>query len=160
MSPAIRHNYKYIHSTVQRAKGRRQKFHFCRLTEDHVTSSSISPIKGVIFFWKLGVVHGPGARGGPWTRCMGWSMDRVHGGGPWTGSMFCIRPTLKPHSCTYQLKSRPPPPRAKVRIWLDIVTNLNKPPPYWGILTGKTPTLVGKLMLFPDLTFSSKFLLL
>ena len=30
MSPAIRHKYKYSHSTVQRAKDRRQKFHFCR----------------------------------------------------------------------------------------------------------------------------------
>ena len=31
MSPTIRHKYKYFHSTVQRAKDRRQKFHFCRL---------------------------------------------------------------------------------------------------------------------------------
>ena len=31
MSPTIRHRYKYIHSTVQRAKDKRQKFHFCRL---------------------------------------------------------------------------------------------------------------------------------
>ena len=31
MSPAIRHKYKYFHSTVQRAKYRREKFHFCRL---------------------------------------------------------------------------------------------------------------------------------
>ena len=23
-------------------------------------------------------------RGGPWTGSMGWSMDRVHRGGPWT----------------------------------------------------------------------------
>ena len=46
--------------------------------------------------------------------------------------------------CTYQLKPRPPPPRAKVGIWLDIITNLSKLPPYWGILTGKTPTQVGK----------------
>ena len=41
----------------------------------------------------------------------------------------------------------PPPPQAKVGIWLDIITNLNKPPPYWGISTGKTSTLV----LFPHL---------
>ena len=34
MSPAIRHKYKYFHSTVQRAKDRRQKFHFCRLPFD------------------------------------------------------------------------------------------------------------------------------
>ena len=34
MSPAIRHKYKYFHSTVQRAKDRRQKFHFCRLSFD------------------------------------------------------------------------------------------------------------------------------
>ena len=31
MSPTIRHKYKYFHSTVQRAKDRRQKVHFCRL---------------------------------------------------------------------------------------------------------------------------------
>ena len=31
MSPTIRHKYKYFHSTVQRAKDRRQKLHFCRL---------------------------------------------------------------------------------------------------------------------------------
>ena len=34
MSPTIRHKYKYLHSTVQRAKDRRQKFHFCRLQFD------------------------------------------------------------------------------------------------------------------------------
>ena len=34
MSPTIRHKYKYFHSTVQRAKDRRQKFHFCRLSFD------------------------------------------------------------------------------------------------------------------------------
>ena len=34
MSPAIRHKYKYFHSTVQRAKYRREKFHFCRLSFD------------------------------------------------------------------------------------------------------------------------------
>ena len=34
MSPAIRHKYIYFHSTVQRAKDRRQKFHFCRLPFD------------------------------------------------------------------------------------------------------------------------------
>ena len=28
MSPTIRHKYKYFHSTVQRAKDIRQKFHF------------------------------------------------------------------------------------------------------------------------------------
>ena len=28
MSPTIRHKYKYFHSTVQRAKDRRRKFHF------------------------------------------------------------------------------------------------------------------------------------
>ena len=31
MSPTIRHKYKYFHFTVQRAKDRRQKFHFFRL---------------------------------------------------------------------------------------------------------------------------------
>ena len=30
----IRHKYNYFHSTVQRAKDRRQKFHFCRLPFD------------------------------------------------------------------------------------------------------------------------------
>ena len=30
----FRHKYKYFHSTVQRAKDRRQKFHFCRLPFD------------------------------------------------------------------------------------------------------------------------------
>ena len=34
MSPTIRHKYKYFHSTVLRAKDRRQKFHFCRLRFD------------------------------------------------------------------------------------------------------------------------------
>ena len=34
MSPINRHKYKYFHSTVQRAKDRRQKFNFCRLPFD------------------------------------------------------------------------------------------------------------------------------
>ena len=34
MSPTIRHKYKYFDSAVQRAKDRRQKFHFCRLPFD------------------------------------------------------------------------------------------------------------------------------
>ena len=34
MSPTIRHKCKYFHSAVQRAKDRRQKFHFCRLRFD------------------------------------------------------------------------------------------------------------------------------
>ena len=34
MSSTIRHKYKYFHSSVQRAKDRRQKFHFCRLPFD------------------------------------------------------------------------------------------------------------------------------
>ena len=34
MSPTIRHNYKYFHSIVQRAKDRRPKFHFCRFPFD------------------------------------------------------------------------------------------------------------------------------
>ena len=34
MSPTNRHKYKYFHSTVQRGKDRRQKFHFCRLPFD------------------------------------------------------------------------------------------------------------------------------
>ena len=34
MSPTIRHKYKYFHSTVQRAKDRRQKYHYCRLPFD------------------------------------------------------------------------------------------------------------------------------
>ena len=34
MSPTIRPKYKYFHSTVQSAKDRRQKFHFCRLPFD------------------------------------------------------------------------------------------------------------------------------
>ena len=34
MSPTNCHKYKYFHSTVQRAKDRRQKFHFCRLPFD------------------------------------------------------------------------------------------------------------------------------
>ena len=42
-------------------------------------------------------------------------------------------------------------------IWLDIITNLNKPPSNCGILTAKTSTSVGKPMLFPYwlLTFNS-----
>ena len=31
MSPTIRHKFRYFHSCVQRAKDRRQKFHFSRL---------------------------------------------------------------------------------------------------------------------------------
>ena len=34
MSPTIRHKYKHFHSTVQRARDRGQKFHFCRLPFD------------------------------------------------------------------------------------------------------------------------------
>ena len=34
MSPTNPHKYKYFHSTVQRAKDRRQKFHFCSLPFD------------------------------------------------------------------------------------------------------------------------------
>ena len=34
MSPTIRHKHKYFYSAVQRAKDRRQKFHFCRLPFD------------------------------------------------------------------------------------------------------------------------------
>ena len=34
MSPTIRHKYKYFHPTLQRAKDRRPKFHFCRLPFD------------------------------------------------------------------------------------------------------------------------------
>ena len=34
MSSSIRHKYKYFHSTLKRAKDRRQKFHFCRLPFD------------------------------------------------------------------------------------------------------------------------------
>ena len=34
MSPTNRYKYKYFHFTVQRAKDRRQKFHFCRLPFD------------------------------------------------------------------------------------------------------------------------------
>ena len=34
MSNTIHVKYKYFHSTVQRAKDRRQKFHFCRLPFD------------------------------------------------------------------------------------------------------------------------------
>ena len=33
-SPTIRHKYKYFHSTVQGAKDRQLKFHFCRLPFD------------------------------------------------------------------------------------------------------------------------------
>ena len=49
MSPTIRRKYKYFHSTVQRAKDRRQKFHFCGLTYDHVTSNLISLFSKVYF---------------------------------------------------------------------------------------------------------------
>ena len=41
MSPTIFHKYKYFHSTVQRAKDRRQQFYFCHLPFD-VKSSLIS----------------------------------------------------------------------------------------------------------------------
>ena len=43
----------------------------------------------------------------------------------------------------------PPPPRAKVGIWLDIIANLNKPLPYWGILTGKNPHPGGETFVIP-----------
>ena len=70
MSPTIRHKYKYFYSTVQRAKDRQQKFHFCRLPFDvrprnvklnlsnNVISSTTNPHRPVIFaFWNsLGVV--------------------------------------------------------------------------------------------------------
>ena len=42
MSPTIRHKYKYFHSTVQRAKDRRQKFHFCCLSLDVRPRNSIA----------------------------------------------------------------------------------------------------------------------
>ena len=45
-----------------------------------------------------------------------------------------------------------PPPRAKVGIWLDNITNLNKTPPYWGILTGKNPHHGGETYVVPWLT--------
>ena len=47
MSPTIHHRYNYFHSTVQRAKDRRQKFHFCRLPFD-VTSSLISLLSEIL----------------------------------------------------------------------------------------------------------------
>ena len=47
MSPTIRPKYNYFHSTVQRAKDRRQKFHFCRLPFD-VTSSLISLLSEIL----------------------------------------------------------------------------------------------------------------
>ena len=52
MSPTIHHKYKYFHSTVQRAKDRRQKFHFChcRLTYNHQLNLSISARSWII--WK------------------------------------------------------------------------------------------------------------
>ena len=34
MSPTFPYKYKYFHFTVQRAKNRRPKFHFCRLPFD------------------------------------------------------------------------------------------------------------------------------
>ena len=81
MSPTIRHKYKYIHSTVQRPKDRRQKFHFCRLPFD-VRPRNVNlnlSIKRSDFLVKI--------RGGPWT----WSIDQVHGWsmdrGPWEWSM-------------------------------------------------------------------------
>ena len=46
MSSTIHPKYKYFHSTFERAKDRRQKFHFCRLPFD-VTSSLIS-----LLWWK------------------------------------------------------------------------------------------------------------
>ena len=48
MSPTIRHKCKYFHSAAQRAKDRRQKFHFavCSLTYENVTANLISLLTG------------------------------------------------------------------------------------------------------------------
>ena len=65
MSPTIRHKYKYFHSTVQRAKDRRQKFHFCRLPFDVrprnvklnlSIDSEPMRARGIIFFSKIQLV--------------------------------------------------------------------------------------------------------
>ena len=88
MSPTIRHKYKYFHSTVQRAKDRRQKFHFCRLPFDvrpRNVKLSLSNINSGNFLLKI--------RGAPCTWSMGWSMDRVHRAVHGSRSMFCTRPT-------------------------------------------------------------------
>ena len=47
MSPTIHHISKYFHCTVQRAKDRRQQFHFCRLPFD-VTWSLISLMFNIV----------------------------------------------------------------------------------------------------------------
>ena len=44
MSSTIHREYKYFHSTVQKAEERQQKFHFCRLLFD-LTSCLISVLK-------------------------------------------------------------------------------------------------------------------
>ena len=47
MSPTIHRKYKYFYSTGQRAKDRRQQFHFCRLLFD-VTDMASSILKGLL----------------------------------------------------------------------------------------------------------------
>ena len=50
MSRTIRFKYKYFHSTVQRAKVRRQKFHFCRLPFDvRQREVKLNPLTPVVF---------------------------------------------------------------------------------------------------------------
>ena len=50
MSLTNRHKYKYLHSTVHRAKDRPQKFHFCRLPfEVRPGNVKLNLSSGVIF---------------------------------------------------------------------------------------------------------------
>ena len=49
MSPTIHHKYKYFHSTVQKAKDRWQKFHFCRLLFDARPHNVKVNLSNVIF---------------------------------------------------------------------------------------------------------------
>ena len=59
MSHTIRHKYKYFHSTVQRAKDRRQKFHFCRLPFDvrprnvKLNLSNSRQLTPLLHLWKI-----------------------------------------------------------------------------------------------------------
>ena len=61
MSPTYRHEFKDFHSTVQRAKDRRQKFHFCRLPFDvrprnvklNLSIEAIGPLQDPVTWYRI-----------------------------------------------------------------------------------------------------------
>ena len=90
MSPTICHKYKYFHAIVQRGKGKRQKFHFCRLPFDvrarnvklNLTSSDL-----------LTAERGRGGGGGPlyglYELCHGIGLTVFENLDPYKGYYFC-----------------------------------------------------------------------